>query len=128
MIVTRPEPEIVTRKGKPSCHARYGTLSKYYFRLVIATTCVAFLSLSIFGQSQPPGATRPQFDRNTYPNRPSAYQDLQVGKPAPDFELPILKEETAANGKKFNRITDEKVRLSAFRDKQVVCLFMSSYT
>lgn len=110
------------------CYARYVALIKNNGLPVIVAAGVAFLSLSIFGQSQTPGATRSQFDRNTYSNRPSAYQDLQVGKLAPDFELPILKEETDANGKKFNRITDEKVRLSAFRDKQVVCLFMSSYT
>ena len=58
----------------------------------------------------------------------SGFTQLEVGKPAPDFELPLLKEETAPNGKKLNRITDEKVRLSALRGQKVVCLFMSSYT
>ena len=55
----------------------------------------------------------------------SGFQGLEIGKPAPDFELPLLKEETDANGKKINRITDEKVRLSTFRGKKVVCLFMN---
>jgi hypothetical protein len=53
---------------------------------------------------------------------------LEVGKPAPDFELPVLKQELNDKGEKVDRITDEKVKLSSFRGKKVVCLFMSSYT
>lgn len=51
-----------------------------------------------------------------------------VGKPAPDFELPVLKEETNAKGEKVNRITDDKVKLSSLVGKKVIVLFMSSYT
>ena len=51
-----------------------------------------------------------------------------IGKEAPDFSLPLLVEEENDQGEKVNRITDEKVTLSAFRGKKVVCLFFSSYT
>ena len=54
--------------------------------------------------------------------------DAMIGKPAPDFELPLLKEETNATGEKLNRITDEKVKLSSLFGKQTIVLFMSSYT
>ena len=54
--------------------------------------------------------------------------DAMIGKPAPDFELPLLKEETNARGEKLNRITDEKVKLSSLFGKQTIVLFMSSYT
>lgn len=53
---------------------------------------------------------------------------LKVGQAAPDFELPILKEGKDAEGNKVNRITDEKIKLSSFRGKKVVCVFFSSYT
>ena len=53
---------------------------------------------------------------------------LQTGQPAPDFELPLLQVETNKKGEKVYRITDEKVKLSSFRGKKVVCIFMSSYT
>jgi hypothetical protein len=60
------------------------------------------------------------------PDRPGAR--LEVGKPAPDFELPVLKQELNDKGENVDRITDEKVKLSSFRGNKVVCLFMSSYT
>jgi hypothetical protein len=60
------------------------------------------------------------------PERPGAR--LEVGKPAPDFELPVLTQESDDKGEKVDRITDEKVKLSSFRGKKVVCLFMSSFT
>lgn len=53
---------------------------------------------------------------------------LKVGQAAPDFELPILKEGQDAEGNKVNRITDEKIKLSSFRGKKIVCVFFSSYT
>lgn len=53
---------------------------------------------------------------------------VEIGKPAPDFELPLLKQEVNEKGEKVGRITDAKVRLSSFRGKKVVCLFTSSYT
>ena len=53
---------------------------------------------------------------------------LKEGDLAPDFELPILKASTNAEGKEINIITDEKIKLSSFRGKKLVCLFFSSYT
>ena len=53
---------------------------------------------------------------------------LKKGQDAPDFELPLLVEETDKAGNKANRITDKKVKLSSFRGKQLVCVFFSSYT
>lgn len=67
-------------------------------------------------------------ERPTAPGAARTAVGLEVGQLAPDFELPLLKEETNAAGEKVARITDEKVRLSSFRGKKVVCVFMSSYT
>jgi hypothetical protein len=53
---------------------------------------------------------------------------LQLGSQATDFELPLLKDESNAEGEKGYRVTDEKIKLSSFRGKKVVCLFLSSYT
>jgi hypothetical protein len=54
--------------------------------------------------------------------------DSLIGRSAPDLELPVLKEETDAQGAKVNRITDEKARLASFRGRKAVVLFLSSYT
>ena len=53
---------------------------------------------------------------------------LEIGTPAPDFELPVLQQGANAKGEDIARITNETIRLSAFRGKKVVCIFMSSYT
>ncbi len=53
---------------------------------------------------------------------------LKVGQLAPDFELPVLKEEKNEKGEKVARITSKKVKLSSFRGKKLVCVFFSSYT
>ena len=52
----------------------------------------------------------------------------RIGRPAPDFELPLLETTTNKAGETVDRVTDEKVRLSSFRGRKVVCLFLSSYT
>ena len=67
-------------------------------------------------------------DKSTGAYRPRGRARLQIGQVAGDFELPLLKAETNKKGEKFYRITDEKVKLSSFREKKVVCIFMSSYT
>ncbi len=51
-----------------------------------------------------------------------------IGKPAPDFELPLLMQQANENGDKVAGMSREKIRLSSFRGKKVVCLFLSSYT
>jgi hypothetical protein len=52
-------------------------------------------------------------------------QSLEVGRPAPDFALSLLKQ--TDNGGRAG-VAEHKIRLSAFRRKRVVYLFMSSYT
>ena len=47
---------------------------------------------------------------------------------APDFELPVLKFEKDKKGQLLGRITEERVKLSSFRGKRSVVLFLSSYT
>ena len=53
---------------------------------------------------------------------------IRPGTEAPDFELPRLTLEKGANGKVVGKISKEKVKLSSFRGKKVVCIFSSSYT
>ena len=64
------------------------------------------------------------------PGRPGqgGRRTLQVGQPAPDFDLPLLVEGKDAEGNAVNRITGRKVKLSSFRHKRIVCVFFSSYT
>ena len=52
----------------------------------------------------------------------------EPGRPAPDFELPVLKFEKDKKGELVGRITDEKVKLSDFRGRRSVVVFFSSYT
>jgi len=54
--------------------------------------------------------------------------EVKVGAEAPDFELPWLKLEKDAKGQIAGKISKEKVKLSSFRGKKVVCIFSSSYT
>ena len=51
-----------------------------------------------------------------------------IGQPAPDFELPSLKQEANENGEMVAGVSSELIRLSSFRGKKVVCLFLSSYS
>ncbi len=53
---------------------------------------------------------------------------ITVGKPAPDFELPVLVLDREAEGGPVGKITDEKIKLSSFFGKKPVCMIMSSYT
>jgi len=53
---------------------------------------------------------------------------LKPGDAAPDFELPILTLVKGADGRKVGKISTEKVKLSSFRGKRVVCIISSSYT
>jgi len=66
------------------------------------------------------------------PARPGARRARRagprIGRPAPDFELPLLEATTNKAGQTVARVTDKKIRLSSFRGKKVVCLFLSSYT
>ena len=53
---------------------------------------------------------------------------IKVGQEATDFELPVLIERQDDKGRKVAVVTTEKVKLSSFRGKSIVCVFMSSYT
>jgi hypothetical protein len=92
-----------------------------FWKRGIAAASRAAMVLAVLGV--PLAAEEPK----SPPKRDTARR-LEIGKPAPDLELPLLKEEVGADGEKVGRITDEKVKLSSFRGRKVVCLFLSSYT
>jgi hypothetical protein len=85
---------------------------------------MAILTLADAAAAQP--LRRPGMRPVRRPRRPR-FVPL-VGKPAPDFDLPVLVEQADPKGKRVNRITEEKVQLSSFRGKRIVCVFFSSYT
>ncbi|MDP6636591.1 MAG: hypothetical protein QGG42_16960 [Phycisphaerae bacterium] len=58
----------------------------------------------------------------------SRKQQVKIGQTATDFELPVLIERTDAKGEKVAVVTTDKIKLSSFRGKKIVCVFMSSYT
>ena len=53
---------------------------------------------------------------------------VQIGQEATDFELPVLIERQDDKGQKVAVVTTDKVKLSSYRGKRIVCVFMSSYT
>lgn len=53
---------------------------------------------------------------------------VQIGQESTDFELPVLIERTDAKGEKVSVVTTDKIKLSSYRGKKIVCVFMSSYT
>jgi len=60
--------------------------------------------------------------------RPPVRPTLKPGAEAPDFELARLALHKNAKGQTVGKISKEKVKLSSFRGKKVVCIFSSSYT
>jgi hypothetical protein len=64
--------------------------------------------------------------------RPSRLADnplVKLGEYPPDFDLPRLILKTDSTGQSIGVIDEEdRFRLSSFRGKRPVCLFMSSYT
>jgi hypothetical protein len=52
----------------------------------------------------------------------------KIGQKATDFELPVLIERQDNKGEKVAVVTTEKIKLSSYRGKRIVCVFMSSYT
>jgi len=83
---------------------------------------IFFASVAFAQPSRRPGDRR----RARRPSRWSG--GLKIGQEAPDFELPILVEKTGDDGKKVAVVTTEKIKLSLYRHKKIVCIFMSSYT
>ena len=53
---------------------------------------------------------------------------VEVGREATDFELPVLIERQDDKGQRVAVVTTDKVKLSSFCGKKIVCVFMSSYT
>ena len=51
-----------------------------------------------------------------------------IGEPAPDLFLPRLVQRAELGKKTLDPTAGELVRLSSFRGKKVVCIFLSSYT
>jgi len=53
---------------------------------------------------------------------------IKIGQVAPDFSLPVLKLGKDKDGKPTAIISNEKVTLSAFKNKKPIYLIFSSYT
>jgi len=99
---------------------RYGTI----LRAVLLAAVAAGAAPAVAAEKTAPAK------RAARPRRPSPWSRglIPVGQTAPDFELAVLTEGKDAKGNKVNRITDKKVKLSSFRGKKLVCVFISSYT
>jgi len=95
---------------------------------------LAVLLLAVFASTAFAPPSR-RGDRRRPDSRPSRRRPrrrqaggLTIGQEAPDFELPILVEKTGDDGKKVAVVTTEKIKLSSYLHKKIVCIFMSSYT
>ena len=93
-------------------------------RIVVGMAVAALFASAAF--AIPP--RRPDGRPNS--GRPSGQSasSVQIGGQAADFELPVLIERQDDKGQKVAVVTTDKVRLSSYRGKSVVCVFMSSYT
>jgi hypothetical protein len=93
-------------------------------RVAAGVSALALIAAVAF--SAPPG--RP--DGRPRRGRPSGQSTRgpQIGQQSTDFELPVLIERTDSKGEKVAVVTSDKIKLSSYRDKKVVCVFMSSYT
>jgi len=92
-------------------------------RIGMVAVVVLFVSAAFAVSRGRPGG-RPRKGR---PSGQSA-SSTQVGRQAVDFELPVLIERQDDKGEKVAVVTTDKIRLSSYRGKSVVCVFMSSYT
>jgi len=88
---------------------------------MLLATMVASASFAV-----PPGRPGERPRRGRSPGQST--QHVKIGQPSTDFELPVLIERTDDKGEKVAVVTTEKVKLSDYRGKKVVCVFMSSYT
>ncbi len=87
----------------------------YWIPLMLAGATVWLGAVAVLAQSRPERPARPA-------------RGSPVGLPAPDFNLPLLKEQLDDKGGRTFRITDQTVRLSDFSGRKIVCAFFSSYT
>ncbi|MBL7221475.1 MAG: hypothetical protein ISS69_15295 [Phycisphaerae bacterium] len=93
-------------------------------KLAVGMAVVALLASAAFAIPPRRPGGRPRTGR---PSGQSA-SSVQIGRQATDFELPVLIERQDDKGRKVAVVTTDKVRLSSYRGKSVVCVFMSSYT
>ncbi len=90
-----------------------------------ATWLVPVFSIAalILMLSEPVAAQRSRSSRG------AANPKVKVGEFAPDFDLPKLTFKTDTAGKTVGVISEkDTIKLSSFRGKKPVCMFMSSYT
>ena len=85
----------------------------------IAGWLVLFAAAALAIAAEPEG---PRARPRPVPARPA------IGQEAPDFELPRLAFEKNDKGDTIGKVSAEKVRLTSYRTKRPVCLFLSSYT
>jgi hypothetical protein len=90
--------------------------------MVVAVAALLASTTLAISQRRPGGRPR----RGRPPGQSSA--TTRIGQQATDFELPVLIERNDAKGQKIAVVTTDKVKLSSYRDKKIVCVFMSSYT
>jgi len=93
--------------------------------VTLALVMAALLALMETGAAQ----EQPRSGRDLFRGpRGAPGAQLKIGQPAPEFELPPLVFEKNEKGEKVGKIGTERVQLSAFRGKKIVCIFSSSYT
>jgi hypothetical protein len=95
------------------------TTTKLSRTALLAAGAVMLTVAPAIAAKRAPGIARP---------RQPARAQLEVGQPAPDFELPSLTFQKSETGEMVGRISEKKVKLSAFRGRAPVCIFSSSYT
>ncbi|MDP6044161.1 MAG: hypothetical protein QGH94_04930 [Phycisphaerae bacterium] len=93
-------------------------------RFAAGAAALALLAVVAFSAPSGRPGGRPKKGR---PPGQSA-RGVKIGQLSTDFELPVLIERTDAKGEKIAVVTSDKIKLSSYRGKKVVCVFMSSYT
>ena len=92
----------------------------------IAVGAAALALVASVAIAVPPGRPGGRPDRRRSPGQSTP--GVQVGQSATDFELPVLIERTDDKGEKVAVVTTDKIKLSGYYGKKIVCVFMSSYT
>jgi len=93
-------------------------------RIGIGMAVVAVFATAAFAISPRRPGGRPHKGRP--PGQSAA--TTKIGQEATDFELPVLIERQDDKGETVAVVTTDKVKLSSYRGKSIVCVFMSSYT
>jgi hypothetical protein len=92
---------------------------------IVASVAVLTLLVSAAAAA---GSGRPGGRPNKGRSPGQSTRRVQIGQQTTDFELPVLIERTDSKGEKVAVVTTDKIKLSSYRGKKVVCVFMSSYT